>query len=133
MNILRSEKGALTLGGIIFILIVAVGGYVGLKMAIPLVRNQQAKEVLRNEVERMKQVQKQMASEEEIRNTVHNKLDEIGVKLLPDDRSDYDDGLVIILEEGKPAVMEAAFKMDVNFIGGYKYTYNFKIRKVAKQ
>jgi len=54
MNNLKSQKGELTFGGLVFLIIVVVCGYVGVKMAMPLITNWQVKEIFRNEVERIK-------------------------------------------------------------------------------
>lgn len=125
MKYLRSQNGALTLGGLVFILLLVVAGYIGFKMVIPLVRYQQVKEVFRKEVAHLK-----TASEEEVRKITLNQLADMGVELYPDE--DFDDGLRILREEGEPVVMEAEYEHVVNFIGGYKYKYVFSPRKVAK-
>jgi len=125
MKYLKSKKGALTLGGLVFILFLVVAGYMGVKMAIPLVRYMQVKEVFRKEVAHLK-----TASEAEVRKITLNQLREMGLELNPDE--DFEDGLRIIREEDEPVVMEAEYEHVVNFIGGYKYTYIFKPRKVAK-
>ena len=130
MNRIRSQKGAISIGGIILILILLVGGYVGLKMGVPLVRFFQVKEVFRNEVARLK-----TDSEKNVRETVLKRISEFGI-VFKEDR-DFEDGLIIITEneygEKIPAIMEARYDVVVNFVGGYKHIYHFNPRKVSKQ
>ena len=130
MNIIKSQKGAMSLGTLVFLLVVGTSAYVGLKMAYPLVKNFQVKEVFRNEVARLKK-----DGEERVRYDVNNRLAELGVKLL--EQEYYEDGLLIYhLEEDNetsPWVMEGRYNMDVEFLGGYKYTYRFNPKRVAKQ
>ena len=126
MKYLKSERGELTFGGIVVLVIVVAAGYVGVKMAVPKIKNFQTKEVFRNEVGRVKTTQ-----EAELRIAVFNKLKEIGVTLKPDPESE--DGLIIRNEEGELAVIEATIVMDVNFITGHKYTYVFHPKAIAKK
>ena len=130
MKYFNSQKGALTFGGLIFLIIVVVSGYVGIKMAMPLITNWQVKEIFRNEVERIK-----VDKEPKIRKVVLARLEEHGVTLLED--KNYEDGLRIFHEdeynETGPYVMEGSYTIDVDFIGGYRYTYHFNPRKIAKQ
>ncbi len=126
MNYIKEQKGELTIGAILFIAVVVVGGYVGIKMAIPKVRNYQVKEVFRNEIGRLK-VDPEMV----VRANVLNKIKELGVSFDPHYESE--DGLLIIREEGELPVMKATFRMEVKFITGHKYTYVFHPMKVAKQ
>ena len=130
MKYFNSQKGALTFGGLIFLIIVVIGAYAGIKMALPLITNWQVKEIFRNEVERVK-----MDSEPVIRKVVLERLKEHGVKLLANEN--YDDGLRIShtdeYNETGPYIMEASYVVDVDFIGGYRYTYHFNPRKVAKK
>ncbi len=130
MRYFKSQKGELTFGGLVFLIIVVAIGYVGIKMAMPLITNWQVKEIFRNEVERIK-----VDKEPKIRKVVLERLKEHGVKLLED--KDYEDGLRIFHEdeynETGPYVMEGSYDIDVDFIGGYRYTYRFDPRKVAKQ
>ena len=130
MNYFKSQKGALTFGGLIFLVIVVVSGYVGIKMGMPLITNWQVKEIFRNEVERIK-----VDKEPKVRKVVLERLEEHGVKLLED--KNYEDGLRIFHEdeynETGPYVMEGSYTIDVDFIGGHRYTYHFNPRKIAKQ
>ncbi len=114
-----NQRGALTLGGLIFLLIIAAAVYVGIKMSVPLIKNQQVKELFRTKVARLK-----VESEDLIRQETYEKLKELNVILYVNEEVE-DDGLHITIEEGKPALMEAIFFEEVHFIGGYKYTYRF--------
>ena len=122
MSRFACRKGAITLGGLIFLLIVVMVAYVGMKMSIPLIKNQQVKELFRTKVARLK-----TESEEKVRKDTYEKLKELKVTLYVDYEVE-DDGLHIIIEEGKPAIMAATFSEEVNFIGGYKYIYTFNPR-----
>ncbi|MDT8316890.1 MAG: hypothetical protein RQ824_02725 [bacterium] len=130
MKYFKSQKGALTFGGLVFLIIVVASGYVGIKMGMPLFTNWQVKEIFRNEVERIK-----VDTEPVVREVVLKRLEEHGVKLLPD--KDFEDGLRIFQEdeynETGPYIMEASYTIDVDFIGGHRYTYKFSPRKVAKK
>ena len=66
MKLIRSQKGSLSLGGLLSWIVVAAGVYVGIMMALPQVRNYQVKELFRTEVNRLK-----VASEGEVRKLVH--------------------------------------------------------------
>lgn len=130
MKYFKSQKGALTFGGLVFLVIVVVIGYAGIKMAMPLVTNWQVKEIFRNEVERIK-----VDKEPVVRKVVLERLKEHGVKLIGD--KDFEDGLRIFHEdeynETGPYIMEGSYAIDVDFIGGHRYTYHFNPRKVAKK
>ena len=130
MKYFNSQKGALTFGGLVFLLIVVVSGYAGIKMALPLITNWQVKEIFRNEVERIK-----VDTEPVIRKVVLERLKEHGVKLIED--KDFEDGLRIFHEdeynETGPYIMEGSYAINVDFIGGHRYTYKFSPRKVAKK
>lgn len=130
MKYFKSQKGALTFGGLIFLSVVLIASYAGIKMAIPLITNWQVKEIFRNEVERIK-----VGGEPKIRAVVLARLKEHGVTLLGD--KNYDDGLRIFHEdeynETGPYVMEGSYTIDVDFIGGYRYTYHFNPKKVSKK
>lgn len=117
-----SQKGAITIGGLIFWLVVGIAGYVGMKMSAPLIKNYQVKELFRNKVAALK-----THSEEIVREDTYKKLNELNVKLYVDYEVE-DDGLHILLEEGKPAIMDATFIEEVTFIGGYIYIYSFNPR-----
>lgn len=119
MNITKSQKGGFSLGGIIFLLIFGTAIYVGVMMAIPWIKFYQVEELFKNQVVRLK-----VASEEEVRAVIDLKLKELEVTL-------SDDGIEVIREEGKQPIIEATYKVDVNFIGGYKYTYIFRPRGEA--
>lgn len=121
-RLLASQKGAITIGGLIFWLVVGVAGYVGMKMSVPLIKNYQVKELFRNKVAALK-----THSEEIVREDTYKKLNELNVELYVDYEVE-DDGLHILFEEGKLAVMEAIFIEEVTFIGGYKYVYTFNPR-----
>ena len=130
MKYFKSQKGALTFGGLVFLILVLSASYVGIKMVMPKFTNWQVKEIFRNEVERIK-----TAKEEVIRKVVLERLKEKGIKLLEDEK--YEDGLRIFHEdeynETGPYIMEGSYTVDVDFIGGYRYTYHFNPRKVAKK
>jgi hypothetical protein len=130
MKYFKSQKGALTFGGLIFLIVVLVASYAGIKMALPLVTNWQVKEIFRNEVERIK-----VDGEPKIREVVLARLKEKGVKLLEDEN--YDDGLRVFREDEEnetgPYVMEGSYIIDVDFIGGHRYTYRFNPKKIAKK
>lgn len=130
MKYFNSQKGALTFGGLVFLIIVVASGYIGIKMAMPLITNWQVKEIFRNEVERIK-----VDKEPKIRKVVLARLKEHGVKLIED--KDFEDGLRIFHEdeynETGPYIMEGSYAINVDFIGGHRYTYNFSPRKVAKK
>lgn len=130
MKYFKSQKGALSFGGLIFLIVVLLASYVGIKMVLPLITNWQVKEIFRNEVERIK-----VDKEPVVRKVVLERLKEHGVKLLAD--RNYDDGLRIFHEdeynETGPYIMEGSYIIDVDFIGGYRYTYHFSPRKVAKK
>lgn len=119
MNIMKCQKGGLSLGNIIFLLILGAAIYVGAMMAVPWINFYQVEELFKNQVVRLK-----VASEEEVRAAIDLKLKELEVTL-------PDDGLEVVREEGKQPTIEATYKVDVNFIGGYKYTYVFKPRGEA--
>lgn len=119
MSKLLSQRGSISFGGLVFLLIVGTGIYVGVMMAIPWIKFYQIEELFKNQVVRLK-----VASEEEVRAVIDLKLKELEVTLL-------DDGVEVIREEGKRPIIEATYKVDVNFIGGYKYTYVFKPRGEA--
>ena len=119
MSRLNSQKGALSLGGIIFLLIIAVAAYVGIKMAIPLIQYGQVKELFRTKVARLK-----VEAADKIKKEVYENLKEMDVTLHVDYEYE-EEGLHIIIEEGKPAIMKASYSEDVDFPGGYKYTYTF--------
>lgn len=119
MNITKSQKGGLSLGGVIFLLIFGTAIYVGVMMAIPWIKFYQVEELFKNQVVRLK-----VAPEEEVRAAIDLKLKELEVTLSNDD-------VRIIREEGKQPIIEATYKVDVNFIGGYKYTYLFTPRGEA--
>ncbi|MDH3972976.1 MAG: hypothetical protein OEV42_01735 [Deltaproteobacteria bacterium] len=126
MKYLKSNKGELTLGGIVLILVLLAVAYIGVKMAIPLVRYQQVKEIFRKEVAHLK-----TASVPEVRRVTLIQLNDIRIKLYPDE--DFEDGLRIYREEEEqPYIMEAAYEHVVSFPGGYKYKYVFYPRRVAK-
>lgn len=130
MKYFNSQKGALTFGGLIFLIIVLLVSYVGIKMAVPLITNWQVKEIFRNEVERIK-----VDKEPKVRKVVLARLKEHGVKLIED--KEYEDGLRIFHEdeynETGPYIMEGSYTIDVDFISGHRYTYKFSPRKVAKK
>ena len=130
MRYLKSQKGALTFGGLVFLVIIVVSGYVGIKMVMPLITNWQVKEIFRNEVERIK-----VDTEPVVRKVVLKRLQEHGVKLHEDEN--YDDGLRIFHEdvynETGPYIMEGSYTINVDFIGGHRYTYHFNPKKVAKK
>jgi len=113
MRIIGSQRGAISLGSLIFLLVLGTGIYIAVKMAVPLIRNYQVQELFKNEVIRLKTV-----SEEDVRNNINKKLDEIEVKL-------SEESFSIIREDGKPPRIEARFNIDVDFAGLYKYTYTF--------
>ena len=116
----------MSLGGLLFWIVVAVGVYAGIMMALPQVRNYQVKELFRTEVNRLK-----VASEGEIRKLVHKQLKEMGIQLIPEETLG-DDGLHIIIEAGKPAIMEATYSTTVHFIKDYNHTYTFHVRMESK-
>ena len=130
MNYLKSQKGTLTLGGLVFLIIVLICSYVGVKMALPLITNWQVKEVFRNEVAHLK-----TASEEEVRKIVLLRLKELDVSLHIDGYSE--DGLSIYhsdeYNDASPYIMEATYYVNVSFLGGHEYTYEFNPMKIAKQ
>lgn len=119
MDSLRSQRGALSLGSLIFLLVIGTGIYIGIKMATPWIRFYQVEELFKEQVVRLK-----VASEEEVRDAIKKKLTELEVPI-PDEE------ISIIREEGKPPAIEATYNVDVDFIGGYKYTYVFKPRGEA--
>lgn len=119
MDSLRSQRGALSLGSLIFLLVIGTGIYIGIKMATPWIRFYQVEELFKEQVVRLK-----VASEEEVRDAIKKKLTELEVPI-PDEE------ISIIREEEKPPAIEATYNVDVDFIGGYKYTYVFKPRGEA--
>jgi hypothetical protein len=119
MDTLRSQRGALSLGSLIFLIILGTAVYVGIKMASPWIRFYQVQELFKDQVVRLK-----VASEDEVRDAINKKLAELEVTL-------SEEGLSIIREEGKPPVIEATYQVDVQFVGGYKYTYTFHPRGEA--
>lgn len=119
MGGLKSQKGFLSLGSLIFLLIVGSGIYVGIKMTLPWIRFYQIEELFKEQVVRLK-----VASEDEVKGAIKLKLEQLEVPLSIED-------VRVIREEGKPAVIEGTYKADVEFIGGYKYTYIFKPRGEA--
>ena len=116
---LNSQKGALTLGGIIFLLIIAVGAYIGIKMAMPLIKYAQVKELFRTKVARLK-----VEATDKVKKEVYEGLKDLEITLHVDYEYE-EEGLHIIIEEGKPAIMKASYSEDVNFPGGYKHSYTF--------
>lgn len=100
-------------------LVIGTGIYVGVMMAIPWIKFYQVEELFKNQVVRLKVV-----SEEEVRAAIDLKLKELEVTL-------SDDDVEVIREAGKQPIIEATYKVDVNLIGGYKYTYLFKPRGEA--
>ncbi|MDO8445513.1 MAG: hypothetical protein Q7T53_05325 [Deltaproteobacteria bacterium] len=119
MNKLKSQKGSFSLGELIFLAVIGISIYIGIMMATPWVRFYQVQELFKNEVIRLK-----VAPEEEVREAINKKLTELEVPLSIDD-------VQIIREEGKAPVIEGTYQVDVQFIGGYKYTYIFKPRGEA--
>ena len=66
MRIIGSQRGAISLGSLIFLLVLGTGIYIAVKMAVPLIRNYQVQELFKNEVIRLKTV-----SEEDVRNNIN--------------------------------------------------------------
>lgn len=120
MGGLKSQKGSLSLGSLIFLLIAGIGIYVGLMLAFPWVRFYQVEQLFKDQAIRLK-----VAPEEEVSANINQKLKELNVTI-----SD-EEGIRIIRAEGKSPAIEATYREDVQFIGGYIYTYVFKPRGEA--
>ncbi|HLB05510.1 MAG TPA: hypothetical protein VJL62_02210 [Thermodesulfobacteriota bacterium] len=118
MDKLKSQRGSFSLGEIIFLAVIGTAIYAGILMAIPLVRFYQVEALFKDKVVRLK-----VATAEELRPEIDRQLQELGVT--------FPKGYNIIKEEGKPAVIEGEYQVDVDFAGVYKYTYIFKPRGEA--
>lgn len=119
MNKHISQRGSISFGSLVFLLVIGTGIYIGVMMAIPWIKLYQIEELFKVQVVRLK-----IASEDEVKGAIKLKLEQLEVPLSIED-------VQIIREEGKPAVIEGMYKLDVNFVGGYKYTYTFKPRGEA--
>lgn len=119
MDSLRSQRGALSLGSLIFLLVIGTGIYVAVKMAIPVIRYYQVEALFKDKVVRLK-----ISTEEEVRPEIDRQLQDLGVTF-------PGDGYRIIKEEGKPAVIEGDYQVVVDFAGFYQYTYTFHPRGEA--
>lgn len=119
MNKHVSQRGSISFGSLVFLLVIGTGIYIGVMMAIPWIKLYQIEELFKVQVVRLK-----IASEDEVKGAIKIKLEQLEVPLSIED-------VQIIREEGKPAVIEGMYKLDVNFVGGYKYTYTFKPRGEA--
>lgn len=112
MNKLKSQKGSFSLGELIFLAIIGIVIYVGIKMAVPVIRYYQVESLFKDKVVRLK-----ISTEEEVRPEIDRQLQDLGVT--------FPEGYNIIKEEGKPAVIEGEYQVDVDLAGVYKYTYTF--------
>ncbi|MBE9535788.1 MAG: hypothetical protein IMF07_01295 [Proteobacteria bacterium] len=127
MKILRSEKGEMGLGDMVFWLVVAVGGYCAFQMAMPWVKFKQVEELFRNEIASMK-----VKKVKTVKKETHARLEEMGVKLYVAEENDWE-GLRIKVTRGEPAVMEATYMEEVVLPGGlYRHTYTFHPRAESK-
>lgn len=114
MNFRRlSQRGAISLQSLIFLVIMGTGIYAGIKMVVPLIRFYQVQELFKVEVVRLK-----MVSDEDVIKEIKFKLAEIEVPISDDDWR-------IIREEGKAPRIEGTYVVDVDFAGVYKYRYTF--------
>ena len=118
MKSLRSQRGSLSLGSIIFLLVIGIGIYVAVKMAVPVIRYYQVEALFQDKVVRLK-----IASEDEVRPEIDRQLEDLGVS--------FPEGYDIIKEQGKPAVIEGEYQVVVDFAGIYEYTYTFHPRGEA--
>jgi hypothetical protein len=124
MKKLRSQKGEMTIGDMVFYAVVVIGIYIGISMAIPWAKYFQVQELFR-----VQAVQVKKLGVEKVREDVNRKLKEMNVELFAED--DYQTPLIITFERGKPAVIEGSYKAEVTFITGHKYIYTFHPRKEA--
>lgn len=118
MQRMRSQKGSLSTGSIIFLLVVGIAIYIGVKLIIPVIRFNQVEALFKDKVVRLK-----ISSEEEVRPEIDRQLEDLGVS--------FPEGYDIIKEQGQPAVIEGEYQVEVDFAGVYKYTYTFNPRGVA--
>lgn len=116
MKNFRSERGAITIGGIILMIILAICIYVGFKMGSPIVENFQVKKMFRFEATRLKNTDK-----DEVMSSVEKKLKDMKIKI-------EEDTLEIVFTDrgaGMPYI-KAEYYRRVVFPKGYTYTYHFK-------
>ena len=119
MERFKSQKGSFSLGSIIFLAVIGTAIYAGIMMGIPWIKFYEVEQLFKDQSIKLK-----VAPEEEVRGAIKAKLVAIDVPLTIED-------VQIIREEGKPAVIEGTYKVDVDFAGVYKYTYLFKPRGAA--
>ena len=119
MGRLKSQRGGISLGSLIFLAVIGTGIYVGIMMAIPWIKFYEVEQLFKDQVVRLR-----VAPNEEVMGAIKAKLESIDVPLSIDD-------IQIISEDGKPPVIEGKYKLDVDFAGVYKYTYIFKPRAEA--
>jgi hypothetical protein len=126
MKILRSEKGEIGLGRMLFWLVVVIVGYCAFLMAMPWVKYKQVEELFRNEVASLK-----VAHLEDVKKETYAKIEDMGIKLYVGEDNDWE-GLRITITRGKPAVMEAKYTEEVLLPGGFKHVYTFHLRSESK-
>lgn len=127
MKALRSEKGEMGLSGMVFWLLVVVGGYCAFQMAMPWVKFKQVEELFRTKVASLK-----VKKVETVKKETYAKLEEMGIKLYVAEENDWE-GLRLKLTMGEPAVMEATYMEEVVLPGGfYKHVYTFNPRAESK-
>ncbi len=126
MKILRSEKGEIGLGRMLFWLVVVIVGYCAFLMAMPWVKYNQVEELFRNEVASLK-----VAHLEDVKKETYAKIEDMGIKLYVGEDNDWE-GLRITITRGKPAVMEAKYMDEVLLPGGFKHVYTFHPRSESK-
>lgn len=119
MIVQKSQKGSISFGSLVFLALIGIGIYVGIMMAIPWIRFYQVEALFKEQVVRLK-----VASQEEVKGAIMVKLQQLDVPLASDDVN-------IITVEGKPAVIEGKYNIDVDLAGVYKHTYIFRPRGEA--
>lgn len=127
MKNLRSEKGEIGFGGMVFWLVVALGGYCAFQMAMPVVKFKQVEELFRTEVASLK-----VKKVKTVKKETQSRLLEMGIKLYVAEENDWE-GLRVRVTKGEPAIMEATYMEEVVLPGGfYKHTYTFQPRAESK-
>jgi len=126
MKILRSEKGEMGPGRVLFWLVLAFGGYIAFQMAMPWVKYKQVEELFRNEVASLK-----VKDIETVKKETYDRLEEMGIKLYVAEENNWE-GLRVKIKRGEPAVMEATYMCEVLLPGGFKHLYTFHPRSESK-
>ncbi len=107
------REGKISLGTLIFLLIVVATVYVGIKMASPLIRYYQVRNLFGIEATRANRI-----TDQEILSDITRKLKEI--------KAPVDLNEVLIRREGNTIQISVTYEESVSFIGGrYEKTFTF--------